>query len=223
MTDLGTLGGRVSHAVAVNRLDQVVGASNVGNGYGHGFHWQNGVMRDLGTLGGKSSHAHAISPTGQVVGYSFMPDATIHAFVWQNGVMLDLGLGGASDGQILRRMTAEDQLLWNNLEHLAAQSHDACQQWLVESNSLDQLLDVEPLFDGRTLYFHFLNQASPETDAQLERLVAIFQETVRSSTFSHLLEHGCGPGCGTASATRGCGTACHSCTASKGCGVRRPA
>lgn len=130
-------------------------------------------------------------------------------------------LSGSNDGQIVRRMTAEDQLLWNNLEQLAAESHLACQQWLIASNSLDQLLEVEPLFDGRTLYFHFLNEASSETDAQLERLVAIFQETVTSSPFSHLLEHGCGPGCGTAASVRGCGTSCHSCSASKSCAVRR--
>ena len=127
----------------------------------------------------------------------------------------------ASDGTIIRRMTAEDQMLWSNLEQLAAESHSACQQWLIDSSSPDRLLDVEPLFDGRTLYFHFLNQASTATDEQLERLVSIFQETVASSAFSHLLEHGCGPGCGTASAARGCGTSCHSCSLSKGCGVKR--
>lgn len=128
---------------------------------------------------------------------------------------------GANDGQILRRMTPEDQLLWHNLEQLAAQSHQACQQWLSSSKSSDRLLEVEPLFDGRTLYFHFLDQASTETDRQLERLVSIFQETVTNSPFSHLLEHGCGPGCGTAEAERGCGTACHSCSVSSGCGVKR--
>ena len=129
--------------------------------------------------------------------------------------------GGSNDGQILRRMTAEDQLLWNNLQHLAAESHAACQAWLSTSNSPDRLLEVEPLFDGRTLYFHFLNSARPETDAHLERLVAIFQETVAASAFSHLLEHGCGPGCGTAAAVRGCGSSCQTCSASKGCAVKR--
>lgn len=127
----------------------------------------------------------------------------------------------ASDGQILRRMTAEDQLLWNNLQQLAGESHAACQQWLSDSKSPDRLLEVEPLLDGRTLYFHFLNEVSAETDAQIERLVAIFQETVASSAFSQLLEHGCGPGCGTASAQRGCGSSCSSCAVSKSCAVRR--
>ncbi|MCC6511068.1 MAG: hypothetical protein IT423_18345 [Pirellulaceae bacterium] len=115
------------------------------------------------------------------------------------------------DGQIVRAMAAEDQLLWNHLRELAEQTLQACQQWLKQSDLPDRLLEVEPLMDGRTLYFHFLDQVSPETDAQIERFAQIFQETVAASDFSKLLEHGCGPGCGTAEATRGCGTACSHC------------
>lgn len=142
------------------------------------------------------------------------------------GVVLNrLQLATASlpeaDGQVIRRMTAEDELLWKNLQELAAQSHAACQQWLSQSNSSDQLLEVEPLFDGRTLYFHFLNQASPETDAHLERLIAIFQETVAASRFAKLLEHGCGPGCGTSSARNGCGSSCASCSVARACATKR--
>lgn len=125
------------------------------------------------------------------------------------------------DGQIIRRMTAEDQLLWTNLQELAGQSHAACQEWLSRSHSSDQLLEVEPLFDGRTLYFHFLNEASPQTDAHLEQLIAIFQETVAASRFASLLEHGCGPGCGTSAARNGCGSACASCSVAKACATKR--
>lgn len=138
-----------------------------------------------------------------------------------NRLQLTTGFLQEADGQIIRRMTPEDQLLWTNLQELAAQSHAACQQWLSESASSDQLLEVEPLFDGRTLYFHFLNQASPATDAHLERLLSIFQETVAGSRFSHLLEHGCGPGCGTSSAKNGCGSACSSCSVARACATKR--
>lgn len=127
----------------------------------------------------------------------------------------------SADGQIVRRLTTEDQLLWGHLQELALQSQSACQTWLIASHSSDQLLEVEPLFDGRTLYFHFLNSVSPATDAQLDKLASIFQETVAGSHFSHLLKNGCGPGCGTAEAERGCGGACHSCTVSSRCVVKR--
>ncbi len=124
----------------------------------------------------------------------------------------------ATDGHIVRRMTAEDQLLWGHLQGLASDAAESCQKWLEANNSVNQLIDVEPLLDGKTLYFHFLNQPNEETDAQIDKLVEIFQQTVETSEFRKLLEHGCGPGCGTDKATRGCGTACASCTTK--CAVR---
>lgn len=129
----------------------------------------------------------------------------------------------AADGTLIRRMTAEDHLLWNNLKQLAQASYAACQSWIDESESKDQLLEVEPLFDGRTLYFHFLSDVSSQTSSQIEQLVIIFQQTVAESSFSQLLEKGCGPGCGTSAATNGCGGACHTCVVSSGCGSERRA
>ncbi len=115
------------------------------------------------------------------------------------------------DGRIVRAMAAEDQLLWNHLKQLAEDAHAACQAWLSDSGLPDRLLDVEPLLDGRTLYFHFLDSVSNETTEQIEQLVDIFQRTVADSSFARLLDHGCGPGCGTEQA-KGCGSACASCT-----------
>jgi len=122
-----------------------------------------------------------------------------------------------ADGQIVRRMTAEDHLLWAHLQTLAEQARSACQDWLRTVSSPDHLLDVEPLLDGRTLYFHFLHQATPETDQYLEPLIAIYQTTVATSDFAHLLEHGCGPGCGTEAKSGGCGSTCQSCSVAKAC------
>ena len=50
MTDLGTLGGPTSAAVAVNDRDQVVGFSTTASGATHAFLWQRGEMTDLGAL-----------------------------------------------------------------------------------------------------------------------------------------------------------------------------
>lgn len=106
-TDLGTLGGTFSAALAVNALGQIVGNSTVaGDATQHGFLSQSGTgMTDLGTLGGTSSQvasndgfgARAINASGQVVGWSSVAgDASQHAFLWQSGTgMTDLGtLGG---------------------------------------------------------------------------------------------------------------------------------
>src|SRR5262245_6445438 len=68
ITDLGSLGGGYSDAVALNESGQVIGTSGLANGTYHAFLWQNGVMSDLGTLGGNGSYASDINNAGQVVG-----------------------------------------------------------------------------------------------------------------------------------------------------------
>jgi probable HAF family extracellular repeat protein len=91
--DLGTLGGSISAAAAVNARRQVVGYSATADGTRHAFLWTAiGGMVDLG--GGV---ARAVNAHGQVVGVSIFPTAEAgHAFSWTaRGGMVDLGtLGG---------------------------------------------------------------------------------------------------------------------------------
>jgi probable HAF family extracellular repeat protein len=86
MTDLGTLGGDSSDALAINRQQQIVGLSDIASGEVHAFLWQRGVMTDLGTLGGSFSHANAINDHGQIVGNSDTSgDIFFHAVRWTVG------------------------------------------------------------------------------------------------------------------------------------------
>jgi len=105
MTDLGTLGGTLGFANAVNNDGQVVGFSDVaGDLTNHAFFWDDGVLTDLGTLGGNNSVANWINDAGEVVGTSDLPDGSHHAFVWRKGAMTDLGTIGSdpcSDGYYL--------------------------------------------------------------------------------------------------------------------------
>lgn len=101
MSDLGTLGGPGSHAVAINERGQIVGRADTAAEHSHAFLWEHGRMRDLGSLGGPDSSAAAINNRGQVVGWAETAGrdgydrAVRHAFLWQNGRMRDLGtLGG---------------------------------------------------------------------------------------------------------------------------------
>ncbi|MFA7237611.1 MAG: DUF3466 family protein [Phycisphaeraceae bacterium] len=81
ITDLGTLGGNSSEALAINNSGQVVGRTSLADGSYHGFLYSNGNMTDLGTMG-----ATAINDSGQVVGGQFL---------YINGVTTNLGtLGG---------------------------------------------------------------------------------------------------------------------------------
>jgi probable HAF family extracellular repeat protein len=100
--DLGTLGGSISMAIAVNSSGQIVGMSSmVGYAQNHAFAWQSSTgMVDLGTLGGTYSSAASINAAGQIVGQSTLTNAFSaprHAVLWQIGSpgITDLGtLGG---------------------------------------------------------------------------------------------------------------------------------
>lgn len=122
------------------------------------------------------------------------------------------------DGTILRRCSPEDRLLSEKLNEAAREAFQACQVYLVEHQLHDTLLDVEALLDAKTLYFYFLGEPSNELNTELDKLVAIFQETVRTSQFAKLLDEGCGPGCGTEE-KGGCGTSgsCAVCVIAKAC------
>jgi len=108
ITDLGTLGGQSSSAVAINGHGQAVGFADTKakdkDGYpiAHAVLWQDRKLTDLGTLGGPSSEAVAINDLGQVTGFADTEPSSLkkgdpiaHAFLWADGKMRDLGtLGG---------------------------------------------------------------------------------------------------------------------------------
>ena len=95
ITDLGTLGGKESEAVAINERGQIAGWSDTKSGNSHAFLWQRRKMTDLGSLTGNSG-AGDINERGQVVGASESRvkdtdgDPIWHALLWQNGRKLDL-------------------------------------------------------------------------------------------------------------------------------------
>jgi len=72
--------------------------------------------------------------------------------------------------------------------------------------------------DGKTLYFHFVGVPGEYLTNHLQCLAEIFQREVQTSQFAKLLEHGCGPGCGTEE-KGGCGDggACTVCIVAKAC------
>jgi len=106
ITDLGTLGGKISIAKSINARSVVVGSSTTAKGEQHAFLWRDGTMTDLGALGGTFSGAFEINRHDKVVGVASTVTGEFHAFLWTRGRMADLNnLIPKRSGWILRRAT----------------------------------------------------------------------------------------------------------------------
>ncbi|MDE0939330.1 MAG: PSP1 C-terminal domain-containing protein [Pirellulales bacterium] len=136
---------------------------------------------------------------------------------WGTVLTAPAPLEAPSDGTILRSLSGNDRLLIERIEKNKLQAIDACEQKLRESTAGATLVDLELLFDGQTLVFYFLG----EIDAEIERITAelaeVFETKVQFRRFTATVLEGCGPDCGTASASGSC-TDCTSCAVATACG-----
>ncbi len=126
-----------------------------------------------------------------------------------------------SDGQILRRMTVEDQLLEARLEKHRHNAFQACCALLDERQIPATLIDVEHLFDGEGLFFYFLGDVPQEAEQLTQQLAETYEATVEFRKFAETLAEGCGPGCGTEDAMGqgGCDS-CTSCAVATACSTK---
>lgn len=122
------------------------------------------------------------------------------------------------DGQILRPMGVEDDLLEARLQKHRNEAFEACTSLLEENNVQATLMDVEHLFDGQGLYFYFLGDPPHEAEAITKQLANTYETSVEFKRFAETLEEGCGPGCGTEAAMGQGGCAdCTSCAVAAAC------
>jgi hypothetical protein len=130
---------------------------------------------------------------------------------------------GAADGSILRGMTLEDELLETRLQKNRDKALAACIARLEELNVTATLVDVEHLFDGRSLFFYFLGEVTPEIEAVTSELAEVYNAAAQFRQFAETLTQGCGPGCGTeeAAGQGGCATCATACAVASACATRR--
>lgn len=129
------------------------------------------------------------------------------------------GERGESDGSLLRGVTPEDELLLARLEKNKEEAFAACTELVAQRGLPVVLMDVEHLFDGRSLYFYFLGDVTPELDAITGELAAAYEAKVQFRQFAETLTAGCGPSCGTEDAEGGgCGVGgCATCAVASAC------
>ena len=100
--DLGTLGGAVSQAKAVNRRGQVVGTSRDALGRTRAFLWEDtlGIV-DLKPLTGVNSSANDINDGGEIAGGGDTGFGDFHAYLLSAGTSFDLGTLGGNESEAL--------------------------------------------------------------------------------------------------------------------------
>lgn len=126
------------------------------------------------------------------------------------------------DGDLLRPMAIEDELLAARIEKHRQDAYDACSALLAKRSLSALLIDVEHLFDGQGIYFYFLGDISPEIEACTAELAEAYETKVQFRKFTETLIEGCGPGCGTEAAKGqgGC-EACTGCAVATACGTAK--
>jgi cell fate regulator YaaT (PSP1 superfamily) len=120
------------------------------------------------------------------------------------------------EGSILRAMTEQDQLLETRLTKNRREAYDACNKKLADRGLDAALVDVEHLFDGRSLIFYFLGEQPPELTSITDELADVYDAQVQFRAFTDAVVAGCGPDCGTENAA-GCGSCGTGCAIAAAC------
>jgi len=130
-------------------------------------------------------------------------------------------LGRDADGQVLRAVTVEDDLLLDRIARRQDEAFAACVRLLEQRRMAAALVDVELLFDGSSLYFFFLGEVTTELEDLTAELAEVYEAEVQFRRFAETLTNGCGPDCGS-EAGGGCASgACSSCAVAAACGTRQ--
>jgi len=129
---------------------------------------------------------------------------------------------GEDDGVVVRLAAPEDNYLNDELVKLAEGFVPEATQAFLSIDPTALLLEIEPMLDCQTVYFHFLGDVSDAVQMRAGEMANRFQAIVGESRFAEMLQKGCGPGCGTTD--KGCGSkggkGCAGCAVSRACSTK---
>lgn len=144
---LGTLGGKISQAMAINNRGQIAGASDLPNGSRHAFFWDRAHgMKDLGTLGDSESYANAINDAGRVLGVSHTPRQRLQPFIWD----AKDGMAVIEPSQIEAGFFAINRGSWIVGQVSSPPSNGSIAIWR-KGETPRKLLSLDGFMDGMTL------------------------------------------------------------------------
>lgn len=123
-------------------------------------------------------------------------------------------------GTIIRAATAEDHLLRARIDKNRSSAFDECQLLLSKRSVTVPLMDVEVLFDGKSIYFYFLGEITAEVEALTSELSEAYEANVQLRRFGETMTAGCGPDCGTGEGGS-CGDQCSGCAVAEACAPRK--
>lgn len=116
MTDLGSLGGKLTIVTGMNNAGEIVGFATTARAQ-RAFLWTNGKLQDLGDLGGGHSQAYRINNKGQIVGGSRTAHEKWHAILWHEGKTDDLGALGDKDDSFAHAINDVGQVVGESYDH----------------------------------------------------------------------------------------------------------
>ena len=84
----------------------------------------------------------------------------------------------ATQGQVLRQMTAEDFNEWSHILAQTRQEFETCQRYVAELGLQMQLVDVERLFGGERLIVYYLSEDRVDFRELVRKLASEFQTRI---------------------------------------------
>ena len=128
-TDLGTLGGRSSHAAAIDRNGVVVGSADTAQGETQAAVVRDGRFVALATLGGTAS-GRGTDDRGRVVGTASVGPEVSHAVLWGAGGARDLGALGEGRDAVATGINRRGEIVgYSQIERSNASPYHAFTVW----------------------------------------------------------------------------------------------